>query len=164
MQVKIVVFSWTGNTAACAVSLGEAFNTEPFLLEEEVDRQGGKGFALGGLQASLGLKTKLKAAPDLSNADVLVLGMPVWASTTPPAINTFFNTCSLQGKRVYAFATQQSSTKPQKLEQRLKKLVDKQGGTFVHLFVLSVPRGVQLDVEEAAKRTDAWAKRIQSGE
>lgn len=164
MRYKIVVFSWTGNTAACAVALGQALEAETFLLEEEKDRQGGKGFALGGTQASFGMKTALKALPDITDAEVIVLGMPVWAGTTPPAINTFFQHCSVQGKHVYVFATQQSDSRPQKLENRLKKLINGQGGTFVHLFMLCVPRGKQLGVEDAAARTDKWAERIRTGE
>lgn len=160
---QIVVYSWTGNTAACAVALQRELGVEPFLLLEEKERQGNKGFALGGFQASIGAKTRLKAFPDISQADILALGMPVWAGTTPPAINAFFRACSCKGKKVYAFATQQSEEVPKKLEKRLKKLVEKQGGIFVHLFVMQVRYGTQLTVEQAQKSAQRWAQRIRSG-
>lgn len=164
MREKIVVYSWTGNTAAAAVALQEEMGVEAFLLVEEKDRQGSRGFALGGTQASFGMKTAVKELPELSEAEVLILGMPLWAGTTPPAINTFFAKCSCSGKQVYAFATQQSDGVPQKLETKLRKLVAKQGGTFKHLFVLQVPRGKQLSVDAARERAAKWAQRIRAGE
>lgn len=164
MKNKIVVFSWTGNTAACAVALQQVLDTEAFLLVEEKERAGNKGFALGGFQASIGAGTKVKELPDISDVDVLLLGMPVWAGTTPPAINTFMKHCSCSGKSVYAFTTQQSDEVPKKLEKKLQKLIERQGGRFVHLFVLRVPHGKQLSVEEALPRVAKWTERIQSGE
>ncbi|MDL2235058.1 hypothetical protein LJC07_02750 [Christensenellaceae bacterium OttesenSCG-928-L17] len=164
MSAKIVVYSWTGNTAACAVALQQASGIEPFLLVEAKERAGSKGFAKGGMQASLGMKTALKELPDLTDVSTLVLGMPVWAGTTPPAINTFFQKCNVCGKRVYAFVTQASEEVPQRLETKLKKLVEKQGGEWVHMFVVSVPRSKQLSVEEALPRAEKWAARILKGE
>lgn len=163
MKPSIVIYSWTGNTAACAVALQEILGCDASLLEEEKPREGNRGFALGGTQASLGLKTQLKALPDISDADPLLLGMPLWAATTPPAINTFFKNCDLSGKKVYCFATQQSEGVPQKLETKLRKKIAKAGGTFMHLFVLRVPHGKQLSVEEAKSRAEKWAERIKTG-
>lgn len=164
MREKIVVYSWTGNTAAAAVALQEEMGIEAFLLVEEKERQGNRGFALGGTQASFGMKTAVKELPDITDVDVLILGMPVWAGTMPPAINTFFAKCSCSGKTVYAFATQQSDGVPKKLETKLRKSVEKQGGTFKHLFVLQVPRGKQLGVDAARERVSKWATRIRAGE
>lgn len=164
MREKIVVYSWTGNTAAAAVALQEEMGIEAFLLVEEKERQGNKGFALGGTQASFGMKTAVKALPDIADTDVLILGMPVWAGTTPPAINTFFANCDCKGKTVYAFATQQSDGIPKKLESKLRKRVEKLGGGFKHLFVLQVPQGKQLGVDEARERAAKWAQRIRAGE
>lgn len=164
MTKKIVVFSWTGNTAACAVALQQKLSIEAFLLEEEKPREGSKGFALGGLQASMGLKTKLKKLPDLSNTDVLLLGMPQWAGKTPPAINTFFESCDIAGKKVYVFLTQMSQEVPMQLEAKLKKRIEAKGAAFEHMFVMCVPRGKQLQVEEAAARVEKWAERINRGD
>ncbi len=160
--MQIVLYSWTGNTAACAVALQEVTGVEPFLLIEEEEREGSKGFALGGYQASIGKKTKVKALPTLTD-DTLVLGMPVWAGTTPPAINTFLDSADLSGKKIYAFATEMGDSVPKKLEKRLRKVAEKKGATFVHLFVLQVRRGTQLSVEAAKKSAERWVERISTG-
>ncbi len=157
---KIVVFSWTGNTAACAVALKQLLNAEVELILEQKERAGSSGFAVGGFQASLGLSAKLAKLPDVSGADVVLLGMPVWAGTTPPAINTFLKEADLLGKKVYAFATQQSEQQPQKLENKLRKNIEKRGGKFLHLFVLHVPYKQQLSVESALVHAAKWAQRI----
>ncbi len=165
MNSQIILYSWTGNTAACAVALQQIMDVEPFLLVEEKERTGQKGFAMGGFQASIKAKAKLKALPVIKeDTDTLILGMPVWAGTTPPAINTFFKECSCNGKRVYAFVTQSSDNVPAKLEKRLKKLVEAQGGMFQHMFVLQVKSGVHLTVEQADKSAQRWAARIATGE
>ncbi|MDL2217071.1 hypothetical protein LJC27_00255 [Christensenellaceae bacterium OttesenSCG-928-M15] len=160
MNNKIVVYSWTGNAAACAVALQNELGTEPFLLVEEKERAGSRGFAMGGLQASLGLKTKVKALPDISGADTLILGMPLWAGTTPPAINTFLKSCSVKEKNVYIFVTQMSADVPKKLEKKIRNIVTGQGGQYKHMFVVSVPKGAQISVEGAKSRAVKWAERI----
>ena len=164
MNAKIVVYSWTGNAAACAVALQNALSAEPFLLVEKKERAGNRGFAMGGFQASVGKNTELKALPDLSDCDTLVLGMPLWASTTPPAINTFLKECDIKGKIVYAYVTQMGTDIPKKLEKKLKKTIEQKGGVFRHMFVVSIPRGKQMTVEAAQPRADRWAERIRSGE
>lgn len=164
MRNQIVVFSWTGNAAACAVALQNELSVVPFLLLEEKERAGSKGFASGGVQASLGLSTELKAMPDLSDCDTLILGMPLWAGTTPPAINSFFKQCDLMNKKVYVFVTQMSSEIPKKLEKKLKKRIAASGGQFMHMFVVSVPKGLQMTVEMAQPRAAKWAERILRGE
>ena len=90
MKQKNLVYSWTGNTAACAVALGEQLKAEVELILEQKEREGSSGFATGGFSASIGLSSKLKEKPQTEGVDVLLIGMPVWAGTTPPAINAFF--------------------------------------------------------------------------
>lgn len=160
MKASIVAYSWTGNTAACAAALGNTLGVEPFLLIEEKERKSNEGFARGGTQASFGMKTKLKALPDISGADTVVLGMPVWAGTTPPAINAYLSACDLTGKQVFAFVTEASANVPARLEKKLRKLTANKGGAFQHLFVLSVPSTMKMTVGEAQPHADRWAERM----
>lgn len=163
MNKKIVVYSWTGNTAACAVALSEAMQMEqPFLLVEQKERQGQLGLAKGGFQASIGAKTKLTAMPDLSDVQLLILGTPVWSGTLPPAMNTFLAKTDFKGKTVYVFSTQGSDKVPEKFERKLKSRIERKGGKFIHLFVLQVPMGKQVGVEQAAPRVEKWAQRIET--
>ena len=164
MNAKIVVYSWTGNAAACAVALQQTSGIEPFLLVETKERVGNKGFALGGLQAIMGRKTELNELPDLSDVDTLIVGMPQWAGTLPPAINTFFGACSVAGKQVYAFVTQASPEASKKMENKLRKTVNAQGGIFKQMFVVTVPSGTQMSVENALPYAQKWAARVQAEE
>lgn len=163
MNIKIVVFSWTGNTASIAAALQTALNADLSLLNEVKKREGSKGFALGGFQASFGLKTKLIEIPDISGADIILLGMPVWASSIPPAINCFLSECDLNGKKVYAFLTQQSENRPAKLENKLAAKINTKGGELLHTFVLRVPYKAKITLEDAAMRIDKWCERIYTG-
>ncbi len=161
MNPMIITYSLTGNTAACAFSLAKLLHTSVFLLEETKPRQGKKKVLVtGGFAATMGLCSRIKALPDLSQADTILIGLPVWGGTTPPAINTLLRDCSMRGKRVYAFATQAGDGVPKKLESSLKKRIVKQGGLFVNLFLLQLPFGSQLSVEKAMVPANDWVNRM----
>ena len=160
MKTAIVAYSLSGNTAACAFALAKTMDTGVFLLEEVKPRYGKKVYFSGGFQASFGLGSKVKSLPDLSDADVVLLGMPVWAGTIPPAMNTLLKNCSLRGKTVYAFVTQLSSGVPGKLEKRLKETVLRGGGNFKSLFVQQAPNVGKISVESMLPTAQEWAKRV----
>jgi flavodoxin len=160
LKAAIVAYSLSGNTAACAFALAKTMDAGVFLLEEVKPRYGKKVFFFGGFQASFGLGSKLKSLPNLTEADVVLLGMPVWAGTIPPAVNTLLKHCSLRGKTVYAFVTQLSSGVPSKLEKSLKETISRGGGNFKCLFVQQAPSVGKISVESILSTAQEWAKRI----
>lgn len=163
MNASIIAYSNTGNTAACARALSSTLPAQLFLLEEKRKRPQ-KDFLVGGMQAALHLSSGLKALPDTKASDVLVLGMPLWAGTTPPAINALLHTLECSGKTVFAFVTKADPAPevPQKLVDRLTKLVEKRGGMLKRVFVLPV-QGESVGQETAKERAEQWAKEILSG-
>lgn len=160
MNAIIIAYSNTGNAAACARALSETLGVRLFLLEETRKRPE-KDFFVGGMQAAFHLRSKLKALPDVKGSDILIVGMPVWAGSTPPAINALLQTLDCKGKTVFAFATKADPAleAPQKLVDRLTKLVEKRGGTLKRVFAL--PAGGKTLGQETAKRHVApWAAEI----
>lgn len=161
MNGAIVVYSYTGNTAACATALQQQLEADAFLLVEEKEREGKKELFRGGMQAVFGMRAKIKKQPDVRETDVLILGMPLWAGTTPPAVNSFLHGAKVKrGVQVYAFVTQQSKERPAKLEKQLRKRIANLGGQFQQLFWLTVPAGKSLCVEEALTHTADWANQM----
>ncbi len=160
MNATIIAYSNTGNTAACAKALSGALPAQLFLLEEKRKRPE-KDFFVGGMQAAFHLGSRLKALPDTEHSDILVLGMPVWAGTTPPAINTLLRTLDCSGKTVFAFVTKADPAleTPQKLVARLTKLIEKRGGTLKRVFALPV-EGNSLGQEAAEKHAAVWAQEM----
>ena len=47
---------------------------------------------------------------DMQAYDTVYIGFPIWWDVAPHIVNTFIETCSLQGKTVILFATSGSST------------------------------------------------------
>ena len=162
MNATIIAYSNTGNAAACARALSDALGAQLFLLEETRKRPE-KDFFVGGMQAAFQLRSKLKALPDVKNSDIIILGMPVWAGTTPPAINALLRTLDCKGKTVFAFVTKADPAleAPQKLVDRLFKLVEKRGGTLKRVFALPV-EGKPLGQETAEKHVASWAAEIRA--
>lgn len=167
MKAEIVFYSYGGNAKACAQALAERLGADLFELQEVRTRKKDTSLYMqGGMQATFGLGSKLKALPDLKQADVVILGMPVWASAPPPAINAVLKACAFSGKAVYAFVTKAdpSPDAPAKLHARLKKAISAKGGTLKGIFVLSVPMNQALTSDEALEKTAGWAERIRTGE
>lgn len=163
MRAKVVFYSYSGNAKACAQALAERLGADLFELKEARVRKKGKSlFMYGGMQAMFGLRSKLKALPDLTQADVVVLGMPVWASAPPPAINAALKGCALSGKAVYAFVTKvdPSPDAPTKLCASLEKAVSAKGGSLKGIFALPVPMDRALTPAEAQAKAALWAERI----
>ncbi|HWR22610.1 MAG TPA: hypothetical protein VN366_03955 [Feifaniaceae bacterium] len=161
MNITIIAYSNTGSAEACARALSGALGARLFLLEETRQRPG-KDFFIGGMQAVFHLRSKLKALPDVKDSDVLILGMPVWAGTTPPAINALLQTLDCAGKTVFAFVTKADPAPepPPKLAIRLAKQVEKRGGTLKRVFALPVEG--KLGQEAAKKRAASWAAEIRA--
>lgn len=56
-------------------------------------------------------RPQIKAlAKEVSDYDVILIGFPVWWDLAPREINTFIESCDLQGKTVVPFATSGGST------------------------------------------------------
>ena len=160
MNAAIIAYSHTGNAAALGRALSAALDAELFLLEEKRKRPT-KDFFVGGMQATFHLGSDLQALPDAGQADVIVLGMPVWASSTPPAINTLLKKMDFQNKTVFAFVTKADPAPqaPQKLVERLKTSIEHKGGALKGVFAM--PSGSTPVSRDAAQAQAAlWKKEI----
>ena len=159
MNAIILAYSSTGNTAACARALSSALSAKFILLKEKRKRPE-KDYFAGGMQSVFHLGSALQALPKTAEADVLIIGMPVWAGTTPPAINTLLRKLDCKGKTVFAFVTKAdpATDAPEKLVSRLRHHIEKRGGTLKRVFALTT--GEPLTEEAAKERTDLWAREI----
>ena len=104
---KLVVFySLEGSTRRIAAAIAETVGADQLELkpQKEINSQGFMKFVWGGSQ----VVTK-KAPPLLpleknpADYDLLFIGTPVWAFSFAPALNTFFQTVRLNGKKVALF-------------------------------------------------------------
>ena len=93
MKALIIYYSLNGNTDWAAHYLAERIPADLFRLEPdwEPPKSGFFKFMKGGQAAIRGKKVTLKAIPDPSAYDAILLAGPVWAKTCPPALNTYLS-------------------------------------------------------------------------
>lgn len=103
----ILFYSWSGNTRALARLLAKAANADLFELMPEkpyptvyhdCTEQAKKDIAAG-------LRPTLKALPDLTGRDTILIGSPNWWGTVAPPVSTMLEQPTLAGKKVALFIT-----------------------------------------------------------
>ncbi len=104
-EVLVVYYSRTGKTRYLAERLAEMLGAACEAITEEKDRSGALGFVAAGMDTIRKKPTELTHSPEPEDHAVIVLGMPVWASRPPPAVNEWLGRVDLTGKTVCLFAT-----------------------------------------------------------
>ena len=163
-KIALVYYSRRGSTAKLAAKLAESLSVSPVVLKEDAPRDaeseagiGGLSLAAAAIAAKLGLKGRLKPftaeiAARIADADTVVLGTPVWASSLPPAVNSFIAGRLKPGATVFSFGTMLAPT-AEKAVGTLRKRVERSGCRFDEsLFV----RSTELDSEETARRIERF--------
>lgn len=116
MNKVVCYFSASGITKRVAESISSAINADIFeikpsipYISEDLD------WTNKNSRTSIEMNDKnsrpsIKSSGDISKYDTVIIGFPVWWYTAPTIINTFIESNSFDGKRVYIFVTSGSST------------------------------------------------------
>ena len=104
-EVLVVYYSRTGKTRHLAERLAEILDADCEAIAEAKDRSGAVGFVVVGKDTVMGKSAELTQCPQPGDHAIVVLGMPVWASRPPPAVNEWLSRVDLTGKTVCLFAT-----------------------------------------------------------
>ena len=122
MKTAVVYYSNTGNVKGAAKKIAEALGAELVPLEPVKPLKGAGFLSIikGGGQVTLGAKPALKAIPDLSGFDRVILGAPVWAGKCAAPVRTFLSSGALKGKTV-AFFTFSGSGNDEKAVAQIKE-------------------------------------------
>ncbi len=122
MKTAVVYYSLSGNVKETAEKIAAALSADLVALEP-VSPLKGSGFASilkGGGQVTLGKKPPLKAMPDLSGFDRVILGTPVWAGKCAAPVWTFLSSGALSGKETAVF-TFSGSGKDEKAIRQIRE-------------------------------------------
>ena len=105
MKTLIVYYSFTGSSAYIAETLKSLLDAdiERLIPDSEPPKSGPMKFMIGGKSAlardSVGLAP---LSHDVADYEQIILAMPIWAGTFPPAIGEFLRRHNLSGKKVSA--------------------------------------------------------------
>jgi flavodoxin len=160
MKSIVVYYSWTGNTEIVAKELANQLKADIRSLKEQKVRKDAAGFMRAALGALTGAKSRLLDTDySLDNYDIVLLGTPIWAFHTTPALNTFVKNADFHNKTIYLFSTT-ASGKIEKPYKPLAKRVRKQGGTVAGKFYIQTEYNKELELEDVKSKIKDWATKI----
>ena len=120
----VVYYSKTGNTKKVAQDLAKELKADIDEIIDLKDRNGIKGWLLGGRDATKSCLTEIKTNKDPSKYDLVIIGTPIWAWNSTPAVRTYITNFKNRFKKVVIFATS-GGTKIEKIVPVFKKILNK---------------------------------------
>lgn len=108
MKTLVVYYSKEGNTKKAAAEIAKQLSADILELKpiKDIPDGGLKMFMLGGMKAMFGWGTKLeKIDTPVMEYDRIILGTPIWAGKSTPAINQFLKTYDVRKKVVGLFTS-----------------------------------------------------------
>lgn len=127
MKTLIVYYSFTGSSAYIAETLKSLLDAdiERLIPDSEPPKSGPMKFMIGGKSAlardSVGLAP---LSHDVADYEQIILAMPIWAGTFPPAIGEFLRRYNLSGKKVSAIISSAGG----KTEKAFRHLAENMAG------------------------------------
>jgi flavodoxin len=106
MKTAVVYYSLDGNCALVAEELKARLNADLISLHTKDEKKRGKmgKFFWGGGMVFFHKKPPLKPYTfDASAYDLIILGVPVWAGSPAPPIQTFISKAGITGKKIALF-------------------------------------------------------------
>lgn len=107
MKTAVVYYSYSGNCRYVADKIARQINADLIGLEtvDSYPDKRAKNFYFGGKSALMGETPKLKPYEfKASDYDLIIIGLPVWAASITPPINTFLKENNLKGKKIAGYA------------------------------------------------------------
>ena len=125
MNIGIIVFSYTGNTASAADEIKKALSKKGHTVNIERIETDGDAQKMKG-------EIKFKNKPKIGSYDALILGSPVWGFTLPPVMKQYLEDLPpLKGKKCIPYVTKQLSphwSGGNQSVKKMKKIVQSKGG------------------------------------
>ncbi len=156
-KVLIMFYSLTGNTKMIAETIKSVISADIQEVKpvKELNPESGSRFMLGGMQASLRFKPKLKPINiNPLNYDLIFIGTPVWAWQVSPPIRSLSKMFDFSNKKIAVWCC--CGGKGIKAMKRIKKLF--RNSNIIGDKIFQEPLSV--NTEEAKKVASEWANEI----
>ncbi len=156
MKTAIVFYSLEGSTKFVAETLASELSVDLIELHpiREIPKTGFMKYFWGGKQVMMKESVKLEPYSfDAKNYDLIIVGTPVWAFTYSPPIRTFFDTHSLENRKVAFFCCHEGG--PKNTIQDMMNICEQSeiigGKDFLKVFARK---------EEVVKEVKEWTKEL----
>lgn len=124
MKILVAYYSRTGNTKKMGDLIAKKLHADVDEIIDHTDRSGIKGWIMAGHDAVKQLLTKVTYTKDPSKYDLVIVGTPVWAWNSTPAVRTYLTENKKNIKKVAYFVTSGGDS-PDKTVAYLEELLDK---------------------------------------
>ncbi|HEX8924090.1 MAG TPA: flavodoxin [Patescibacteria group bacterium] len=128
MKILVTFYSKTGNTRRAANEIAKYINAD---IDEIIDlesRKGIIGWFKSGRDEVKGYKTEIKTNRNPGDYDLVIIGTPVWAWASTPAVRTYAEKFKDKLNKVAVFSTS-GDTVPEKPKLILEKILGKEIST-----------------------------------
>ena len=111
MRTLVAYFSASGSTKRVAEKVANAIDADIFEIAPETPyTQADLDYTNSDSRSTIEMKDKsfrppIKETIDVSDYDTILIGFPVWWYTAPTIINTFIESCDMDGKTAIPFCT-----------------------------------------------------------
>jgi flavodoxin len=105
MKTLIAFYSRTGHTKKVAEIIAKNLNADLDEIVDLKDRSGLKGWLYAGRDAMKKYPTDIKTTKDPAKYDLVVVGTPIWAATSTPAVRTYLLQHKNDFKKIAVFTT-----------------------------------------------------------
>ena len=151
----MIFYSFTGNTRLIAETIKNAINADIQEIKpvKELDPESGMRFMLGGMQASLKLKAKLKPINiNPIDYELIFIGSPIWAWQVSPPIRSLSKMYDFSNKKIAIWCC--CGGKGIKAMKRINKLF--RNAKIIGNKIFQEP--LTVNTEEAKKVAREWAE------
>jgi len=124
MKILVAYYSKTGNTKKVALEIARALKADVDEIIDLKKRSGILGWLIAGRDAMKEKQTEIVTTKDPGDYNLVIIGTPIWAWNTTPAIRTYITQFKDKFKNVSFFITS-GSTPPAKPVAYLETLAGK---------------------------------------
>lgn len=128
MKTLIACYSFTGNTLKVAESLKAAAGADLTRIEDRKD----SNYIMKCLNALLNRRTPIKPCKtDLNDYDAVIIGSPVWAGSTPPAVNQYIDELKGCESKRFAILLTYGSSGQNRVSAQIMEMLQKKKMSFI---------------------------------
>jgi flavodoxin len=129
MKILVVFYSKTGNTRRVGEEIAKSLDADIDEIIDLKNRKGIMGWIRSGRDEMKGYQTEVKTEKDPGKYDLVVVGTPVWAWASTPAVRAYITNFKNKFKKVAVFSTS-GDTAPEKPKFVLEKILGKNISTY----------------------------------
>jgi len=155
MKTAVVYYTLSGNCALVAQEIKSQLGADSIRLQTKDEKKRGK---VGSMFWGVGMVFSHKKPPlkpysfDASAYELIVIGVPVWAGSPAPPVETFLSEANIKGKKIALFVCHAGGKGNSK--EKLKALLD--GNEIVA--VTDFKDAVKSGSENLGKQVADWVK------